>query len=255
MTEGAGETAGDFNREGGGMDIEEEGLGPKITFRPAQPPRREPLTGRYVRLEPVDPERHAADLFELSHGARGDPAIWIYMGYGPFADFVAFKSWVAERAASNDPLFYAVIDLATGKAAGMASFLRIVPADGVIETGHIWLTPILQRTRQATEAIFLMAKYAFDTLGNRRFEWKCNARNAPSRAAAKRFGFTFEGVFRQHMIVKGRNRDTAWYAMIDRDWPAIKAAFEAWLDPANFDAKGQQKKKLNAAAFAAAQPF
>jgi len=237
------------------MDIEEIGLGPRLAWTPAKPPRREVLQGRYVRLEPVDPSRHAGDLFELSHGSQGDPAIWIYMGYGPFVDIAAFKAWLVERAASSDPLFYTVIDEASGKAAGMASFLRIVPADGVIETGHIWFTPVLQRTRQATEAIFLMGKYAFDTLGNRRFEWKCNARNAPSRRAADRFGFTFEGIFREHMIIKGRNRDTAWYSIIDRDWPAIKAAFESWLDPANFDAKGQQKKKLTAAQFAGAQPF
>jgi RimJ/RimL family protein N-acetyltransferase len=237
------------------MDIEEAGLGPKLAWTPARPPRRESLTGRYVRLEPVDPVRHAADLFELSHGEEGDPAIWIYMGYGPFADFAAFQSWLVERAASNDPLFFAVIDSASGRAAGMASYLRIVPSDGVIETGHIWFTPVLQHTRQATEAIFLMAQYAFDSLGNRRFEWKCNARNAPSRRAADRFGFTFEGIFRQHMIIKGRNRDTAWYAMIDCDWPAIKAAFEAWLDPANFDSSGRQKKKLNAEAVAGARPF
>ena len=237
------------------MDIEEAGLGARLVWTPAKPPRREALIGRYVRLEPVDPPRHAADLFDLSHGAQGDPAIWVYMGYGPFADFATFQTWLVERAASSDPLFYAVIDSATGRTAGMASFLRMVPADGVIETGHIWFTPVLQRTRQATEAIFLMAKYAFDTLGNRRFEWKCNARNAPSRRAALRFGFTFEGIFRQHMIIKGRNRDTAWYAMIDRDWPAIKAAFEAWLDPANFDASGRQKNKLKAEAAAGAQPF
>jgi len=237
------------------MDIEEAGLGPKIAWSPAKPPSREAIVGRYVRLEPVDPARHAGNLFELSHGGQGDPAIWTYMGYGPFADFASFETWLVERAASKDPLFYAVIDSATGRAAGMASYLRMAPADGVIETGHIWFTPLLQRTRQATEAIFLMAKYAFDTLGNRRFEWKCNARNAPSRRAAQRFGFTFEGIFRQHMVVKGRNRDTAWYAMIDRDWPAIKAAFEAWLDPANFDAGGREKKKLNAEALAGPQPF
>ncbi len=237
------------------MDIEEAGLGPRLAWIPAQPPRREVLNGRYCRLEPVDPPRHAADLFELSHGAQGDPAIWIYLGYGPFADFGSFQTWLVERAASSDPLFYTVIHSATGRAAGVVSFLRMVPADGVIETGHIWYTPILQRTRAATEAIFLMAKYAFDALGNRRFEWKCNARNAPSRRAARRFGFTFEGIFRQHMIIKGRNRDTAWYAMIDRDWPGIKAAFEAWLDPANFDSAGREKRKLNAAAAAGAQPF
>jgi len=237
------------------MDIEDAGLGPKLAWKPAQPPRREALTGRYVRLEPVDASRHAADLFELSHGPQGDPAIWIYLGYGPFADFAAFNTWLIERAASSDPLFYAVVDVATGRAAGMASYLRIVPADGVIETGHIWFAPVLQRTRQATEANFLMAQYAFDVLGNRRFEWKCNARNAPSCRAADRLGFTFEGIFRQHMIVKGRNRDTAWYAMIDRDWPAIKAAFAAWLDPTNFDPSGQEKKKLNAKAAAGPRPF
>lgn len=237
------------------MDIEEVGLGPRLHWTPAKAPRRELLIGRYVRLEPVDPSRHAKDLFELSHGKGGDPAIWIYMGYGPFEDFAAFQTWLVERAASSDPLFYAVIDSASGRTAGMASFLRIVPADGVIETGHIWFTPALQRTRASSEAIFLMAKYAFDTLGNRRFEWKCNARNEPSRRAAIRFGFTFEGIFRQHMIIKGRNRDTAWFAMIDRDWPGIKAAFEAWLDPANFDSGGRQKKKLDAQAAAGAQPF
>jgi RimJ/RimL family protein N-acetyltransferase len=228
------------------MDIEEAGLGPRLAWTAALPPRREVLSGRYCRLEPVDPPRHAADLFELSHGAQGDPAIWIYMGYGPFADFGSFQGWLVERAASNDPLFFTVIDIATGRAAGVASFLRMVPADGVIETGHIWYTPVLQRTRAASEAIFLMAKYAFDTLGNRRFEWKCNARNAPSQRAARRFGFTFEGIFRQHMVIKGRNRDTAWYAMIDRDWPAIRSAFEAWLDPGNFDAEGRQRRPLAA---------
>jgi RimJ/RimL family protein N-acetyltransferase len=237
------------------MDIEEAGLGPKIAWTCAKPPSREAIVGRYVRLEPVDPARHAGDLFELSHGVQGDPAIWTYMGYGPFADFASFETWLVERAASKDPLFYAVIDSATGRAAGMASYLRMAPADGVIETGHIWFTPLLQRTRQATEAIFLMARYAFDTLGNRRFEWKCNARNAPSRSAAQRFGFTFEGIFRQHMVIKGRNRDTAWYAMTDRDWPGIKAAFEAWLDPANFDSSGRQKQKLDAEAAAGPQPF
>jgi RimJ/RimL family protein N-acetyltransferase len=237
------------------MDLEEAALGPKLAWIPAKPPERQPISGRYARLEPVDPGRHAANLYELSHGPKGDPAIWVYLGYGPFADLKSFRSWLTERAASNDPLFYAVIDLATGRASGMASYLRIVPADGVIEAGHIWYAPALQRTRAASDAVFIMAKHAFESLGNRRFEWKCNALNAPSRRAALRFGFTFEGIFRQHMIVKQRNRDTAWYAMIDRDWPAIKAAFEAWLDPANFDVAGRQKKKLNAEAAAGARPF
>jgi RimJ/RimL family protein N-acetyltransferase len=237
------------------MDIEEAGLGPKLVWAGAKPPRREPLIGRYVRLEPVDASRHAADLFELSHGPQGDPAIWIYMGYGPFADIAAFRTWLVERAASTDPLFYTVIDEASGKAAGMTSFLRIVPADGVIEIGHIWYAPVLQDTRASTESTYIMAKHAFDVLGNRRFEWKCNARNVPSRVAAKRLGFTFEGIFRQHMIVKGRNRDTAWFSIIDRDWPAIKAAFETWLDPANFDSSGRERKKLAASQFAGAEPF
>jgi RimJ/RimL family protein N-acetyltransferase len=237
------------------MDIEEAGLGPRLVWAGAKPPQRESLVGRYVRLEPVDASRHAADLFELSHGPQGDPAIWIYMGYGPFANIAAFRTWLVERAASTDPLFYTVIDEASGRAAGMTSFLRIVPADGVIEIGHIWYAPVLQDTRASTESTYIMAKHAFDVLGNRRFEWKCNARNVPSRVAAKRLGFTFEGIFRQHMIVKGRNRDTAWFSIIDRDWPAIKGAFEAWLDPTNFDSSGREKKKLNAAQFAGAQPF
>ncbi len=239
----------------GKMDMDLEELGPRLAWKPAQAPRREVLDGEYVRLEPVDPSRHANDLFELSHGPKGDPAIWTYLSYGPFADLAAFKSWLTDRAASNDPLSYAVVDKASGRAAGMMSFLRMVPADGVIETGHIWFTPVLKRTRQATEALFLMAKYAFDSLGNRRFEWKCNARNGLSRVAARRFGFTFEGIFRQHMVIRGRNRDTAWHAMIDGDWPAIKKAFEAWLDPRNFDEDGRQKTKLDAASFAAAEPF
>ncbi|HZT21106.1 MAG TPA: GNAT family protein [Dongiaceae bacterium] len=240
------------------MDIErmeDEALGPRLAWKPAIPPAREALTGRYVRVEPVDPRRHATDLFDASHGAGGDPAIWTYLGYGPFPDEAAFSAWLEERAASADPLFYALVEAASGRALGMASYLRIVPADGVIEVGHIWLAPALQRTRPATEAIFLMARHAFEALGNRRFEWKCNASNEPSRRAAIRFGFTFEGLFRQHMIVKGRNRDTAWYAMIDRDWPAIRRAFEAWLDPENFDAEGRQRRKLAARAAAGPSPL
>jgi RimJ/RimL family protein N-acetyltransferase len=240
------------------MDLEQhndEVLGPRLAWTPRQPPARIPLSGRYVRLEPIDPARHAHDLFELSHGPKGDLAIWDYLGYGPFADEAAFSSWAAERAASTDPLFYAVIDLSTGKASGMMSYLRIVPADGVIETGHIWFTPVIQRSRQATEAVFLQAKHAFDDLGYRRFEWKCNAANAPSRRAALRFGFTFEGLFRQHMIIKGRNRDTAWYAITDRDWPAIRATFQRWLEPGNFAADGKQRQPLAARECAGKQPF
>jgi RimJ/RimL family protein N-acetyltransferase len=219
-------------------------IGPALEWRLVPPPQKKPLEGGYVRLEPVDPGRHADDLFALS---AGHDDLWIYLGYGPFVDLAAFRGWLAERARSADPLFVAVIDKASGRAAGMASFLRITPADGVIEIGHIWFAPAIQRTRQATEAIFLLMREAF-ALGYRRLEWKCNAFNAPSRRAALRFGFTFEGVFRQHMIVKGRNRDTAWFAMMDHEWPRIRAAFERWLAPENFDESGVQRTPLVIAA-------
>jgi RimJ/RimL family protein N-acetyltransferase len=203
-------------------------------------PQRRVREGNYVRLEPVDPARHAEDLFALS---RGSDEIWTYLGYGPFADVAALRAWLAGCAQQSDPLFVAVVDKASGRASGMASFLRIAPADGVIEIGHIWLAPVIQRTRQATEAIFLLMREAFE-LGYRRLEWKCNALNAPSRRAALRYGFTFEGIFRQHMIVKGRNRDTAWFSMTDGEWPGRKAAFEAWLSPDNFDENGRQRRAL-----------
>jgi RimJ/RimL family protein N-acetyltransferase len=194
-----------------------------------------------VVLEPVDPARHATDLFSASEGA---PAIWDYLAYGPFENERVFTDWLKDRAASDDPLFYAVLDLASGQARGMASLMRIVPEHGVIEVGHIWFAPVLQRTRQATEAIYLLARHAFDDLGYRRFEWKCDSLNEPSRRAAERFGFVFEGVFRQHMVVKGRNRDTAWYAITDGEWPSRRAAFEAWLSPDNFEPDGRQRRSL-----------
>ena len=206
-------------------------------------PAREVLTGPRVRLEPVDPARHAADLHEAS---LGDPRLWDHLPYGPFADVAALREHLARQAASEDPLFFAVVDAATGRAVGIVSYLRIEPAHGCIEIGHIWFGAPLQRTPAATETIYLLARHAFDDLGNRRFEWKCDAANVRSRRAAERFGFTFEGVFRQHQIVKGRNRDTAWYAMLDGEWPAIRAAFEAWLAPENFDASGAQRRSLEA---------
>ena len=193
-------------------------------------------------LEPVDPARHANDLFLASEGAA---ALWDYLAYGPFENQRVFTEWLKERAASDDPLFYAVIDRASRQARGMASLMRIVPEHGVIEIGHIWFAPALQRTRQATEAIYLLARHAFDDLGYRRFEWKCDALNLPSRRAAERFGFVFEGVFRQHMVVKGRNRDTAWFSIVDGEWPGVRAAFEAWLSPDNFDDEGQQRRSLS----------
>jgi RimJ/RimL family protein N-acetyltransferase len=204
-------------------------------------PQKQPLDGRYVRLEPLDAQRHAADLFALS---KDSPAIWTYMGYGPFADQSVFYNWTASCAAEADPLFYAVIDKATGRASGVVTYMRMTPSQGVIEIGHIWFAPVLQRTRQATEAIFLLMHHVFDNLGYRRLEWKCDALNAGSRRAAARFGFSYEGIFRQHMVYKGRNRDTAWFAIVDGEWPAIRMGFERFLDPANFDAAGRQRQKL-----------
>jgi RimJ/RimL family protein N-acetyltransferase len=216
-------------------------VGPAVDWKPVAAPPRKPLIGSYVRLEPVDPARHAGDLHQLS---RGSPALWTYMGYGPFAELAAFRAWLEGCARESDPLFLSVIDGATGRPSGMASFMRITPAMGVIEIGHIWFAPAIQRTRQATEAIFLMMRHVFDDLGYRRLEWKCDALNAASRRAADRFGFVFEGIFRQHMIYKGRNRDTAWFAIIDRDWPAIKDGFERFLAPGNFDEGGRQRESL-----------
>ena len=204
------------------MENGELPVGPALDWVSVPGPQKRVLAGSFVRLEPVDPARHAADLFTLSHGS---PEIWTYLGYGPFADLATFRAWLTERAQQSDPQFVAVIDLSTGRASGMASYLRIAPADGVIEIGHIWFAPAIQRTRQASEAIFLLMRQAFE-LGYRRLEWKCNALNAGSRRTAVRFGFTFEGIFRQHMIVKGRNRDTAWFALLDHEWPTARAGFE-----------------------------
>ena len=212
-----------------------------MSLRPAVAPAHRPLIGTRVRLEPLDPGRHADDLLAA---AQGDPRLWDYLPYGPFADADELRAWLAERAGSTDPLFLAVVDAETGGAGGVVSYLRIEPAHGCIEIGHIWFGASLQRTPAATETVYLLARHAFDDLGHRRLEWKCDAANARSRSAAERFGFTFEGVFRQHMIVKGRNRDTAWYALLDSEWPAVRAGFEAWLSADNFDADGRQRSPL-----------
>jgi RimJ/RimL family protein N-acetyltransferase len=212
---------------------------------PAHTPGRIALNGELVRLEVLDPSRHAESLYTSSH-MPDSGRLWDHLPYGPFADRAEFTEWLNVCAASADPLFFAVVDWKSMRALGMASFLRIVPEHGVIEIGHIWFAPVLQRTRQATEAIFLLASEAFDNLGYRRLEWKCDSLNEPSRRAADRFGFTYEGVFRQHMIVKGRNRDTAWFSMTDGEWPLRKAAFEGWLTPENFDDEGRQRKSLSA---------
>ena len=218
-------------------------IGPEVATHEARRPERTRLEGRDVVLRPIDVAAHGPALYALSHGPERE-ALWLYLWDGPYPSEAAFLEDLARKAASEDPFFYAIVERGSGQALGYASYLRIAPRDRVIEVGSILFTPRLQRTRGATEAMYLMARYAFDTLGYRRYEWKCNALNAPSRRAAARFGFTFEGVFRQHMIVKGRSRDTAWFAMIDRDWPAIRAAFEAWLDPGNFDDAGRQRRPL-----------
>ncbi len=219
-------------------------LGPEALAHPARRPERRTLEGRFVTLVPLAPD-HADDLFDLVGGDANGWA-WDYMPDGPFLDRQSFRDHIARKAQSEDPLFYAIIDRQTGKAIGHATLMRIDAANRVIETGNIMFSPTMQRTPGATESMYLLARYVFDELGYRRYEWKCNALNAPSRSAAARLGFTFEGVFRQHMIVKGRNRDTAWFSMLDTEWPAIKQAFEAWLAPDNFDAAGRQRQSLAA---------
>ncbi len=206
-------------------------------------PPRTPMAGRTCIVEPLDPGRHAASLFAAFAEDR-DGRDWTYLPYGPFADGRALRAWLDGSCLGDDPLFHAVIDGRTGRAAGLASLLRIEPATGVIEVGHIHYAPSMQRGIAATEAMFLMMVRVFDELGYRRYEWKCDALNAPSRRAAERLGFRYEGLFRQATMYKGRNRDTAWYAIIDRDWPALRAGFERWLDPANFDAEGRQRTRL-----------
>lgn len=210
-------------------------------FTPPPAPGPAAIPGRFVRLERLDPERHAGDLFAANQG--GDE-VWDYLGYGPFARLQDYRDWQASMAASSDPLFYAIRDLASDRVLGIASYLRIDRANGVIEIGHIQLSPPLQRTAAASEALMLMVAWAFGA-GYRRVEWKCNALNAPSRRAAIRLGFAYEGTFRRHMIIKGRNRDTAWFAMIDRDWPALAGAYESWLSASNFGADGQQRQSLS----------
>ena len=209
-------------------------------------PARARVVGTTVRLEPVDPAIHARDLFAASNGSPEAEAVWRYMSNGPFPDLNSFVDWLTDCAAASDPLAFGIRDLASEKMMGMASFLRMAPADGVIEIGYIWFDPRFQRTRQSTEALFLMMDHAMTELGYRRLEWKCNALNEKSRAAALRLGFQFEGVFHQHKVVKGRNRDTAWYSILDGEWSALREAFLAWLAPSNFDAEGRQRQSLRA---------
>jgi RimJ/RimL family protein N-acetyltransferase len=218
-------------------------VGLPVDARPAKRPERVTLSGRAVTLVPLDAERHAGALFEAANGGDKD-RVWTYLFDGPYADAAAFKANIAAKAQSADPLFFVVLDNASGRAVGYQTLMRIDAANRVIEVGNVLYAPAMQRTIGATEAQYLFARYVFDDLGYRRYEWKCNDLNAPSKRAALRLGFVFEGVFRQHMIVKGRNRDTAWFSMVDAEWPARRAAFERWLAPDNFDAAGRQKTSL-----------
>jgi len=218
-------------------------IGPPVAdWKPLPRPSHEAMQGRYCRLEPLDAARHAADLHD-AYSLDRDGRMWTYLFSGPFTTRDEYRAWVESRQGSQDPLFFAVVDAAIGRATGVASYLRIDPAHGVVEVGHIAFSPLLQRTRAATEAMYLMMRHAF-ALGYRRYEWKCDALNAPSRRAAERLGFTFEGIFRQAVVYKGRSRDTAWYSIIDSEWPGRETAFRAWLDPGNFEADGRQKRPL-----------
>jgi RimJ/RimL family protein N-acetyltransferase len=219
-------------------------LGPAVEWTPARAPSRAPLRGAHVIVRPLDAAGDADQLYAVSHSPEGDPAIWTYLPYGPYDSAGDLREALAAAQASDDPLFFTLESTADGRPVGIASYLRITPEHGVIEIGHIWFGVPLQRTTAASEAIYLLARHAFDDLGYRRLEWKCNALNAASRRAAERFGFTFEGVFRNHMVVKGRNRDSAWYAITDAEWPAIRGAFEQWLAAGNFDAAGRQRRPL-----------
>jgi RimJ/RimL family protein N-acetyltransferase len=205
-------------------------------------PPRTAMAGRLARVEPLDPDRHAAELFEANAEDR-EGRNWTYYNYGPFATLADYRKWVEGSCADKTRLFHAIIDQASGKAVGVAAYANMQPVHGTIEVGALNFSPRLQHRPAATEAMYLMMQRAFE-LGYRRYEWKCDALNAPSRAAAERLGFSYEGIFRQATVYKGRNRDTAWYAAIDAEWPALARAFAAWLDPSNFDAAGVQRKTL-----------
>jgi RimJ/RimL family protein N-acetyltransferase len=217
---------------------------PLPDWEAAEHPRGARMQGRRCRLEPTDSQAHAEDLYR-AYGEDREEGDWTYLPYGPFAGEAEFGDWISSTCLGDDPCFFTVIDTDDDRAVGLASYLRIEPRVGVIEVGHIHFSPAMQGRAIATEAMYLMMREVFETLGYRRYEWKCDALNAPSRAAALRLGFAFEGIFRQATIYKGRNRDTAWYAILDREWPTAKQAFEKWLDPANFDASGRQKTSLS----------
>jgi len=218
-------------------------IGATVPGHEAERPAAVHLIGRTVRLEPLDPAAHCESLYKTTHGPENEH-VWTYLADGPYANQIEFEAALARKAAAADAVFLAIVDSVTRGALGYASYMRIDPPNRVIEVGNVLFSPPLQGTTRATEAMYLMARHAFEVLGYRRYEWKCNDLNAPSKRAAVRLGFTFEGVFRQHMIIKGRNRDTAWYSMLDTEWPPMKAAFERWLDPRNFDGDGRQRIRL-----------
>lgn len=222
------------------MEHSAQSPAPLHDWTPPPAPPREVTDGRWARLEPLSAAHHARALYDAN---GDDERMWDYLFTGPYSDFAPYRAWAQEAEMSEDPFFLAVINKETGRAEGVASFMRITPAHGVIEVGNIAYSRPLRGTRAGTEAMYLMMRTAFQ-LGYRRYEWKCNALNAPSRKAAARLGFSFEGVFRQHMVVKGKNRDTAWFAVTDRDWPLLQTAYTTWLEPDNFDAEGRQKRNL-----------
>ena len=225
--------------------MSDETLGALVDWRPTgRKPKRQPLTGATVTVTPIEPRTHGEDLYHLSHDDDPEGRVWTYLPYGPFPDKPEFLAWLDERAASEDPLFMALVDHASDRAFGMSSFMRMVPDMGVIEIGHIWISTSFQRSRPATEAVCLMMGHVFD-LGYRRLEWKCNALNERSRRAAIRLGFTYEGIFRQHFVFKGRNRDSAWFSLLDGEWPRVKAAHHRWLASDNFDEEGRQRERLH----------
>jgi len=219
-------------------------IGDLVASRDIAAPSRSTLPGRTVTLAPLDPDIHAPALFKATQGPGADPHMWDYLGYGPFADLADFTHTVREFAGSDDPLWYSFLDTVTGEPLGAGGYLRIDRANRVIEIGHLLFGAGMQRSTTATETIYLLLRNAFE-LGYRRVEWKCNDLNERSRRAALRFGFTYEGTFRQHMIIKGRNRNTAWFAITDGDWPAIERRYIAWLSPQNFDEHGQQRQRLD----------
>ncbi len=216
--------------------------GPMPDWKPARLPGHSPMEGRFCLLEPLDPSRHGAGL-HAANGTDFEERMWTYLPYGPFAGWEEYRAWLEGMASGSDPRFFAIVASAMGRAVGVASYLRMDPGNGSIEVGHLGFSPLLQKTPAATEAMYLMMKEAF-ALGYRRYEWKCDALNAPSRAAAERLGFAFEGIFRQAAVVKGRSRDTAWFSIIDSEWPALERTFEEWLAPSNFDSGGRQRRSL-----------